>query len=77
MKGRKLMGDFLWIQMERKWRDLEMVGRYHAPGISFESSAFEYSGDLESEGNLLSMSLRQIIDDNLQRITESPYQILK
>ena len=64
-------------QAERKYRDREMVQRYHSQGIGFESLIFEYSGGLDSEGDRLLISLCRIIDDNLQRKIGSIYQILK
>ena len=52
-------------QVERKRRDRETVQRCRSQGIGFESLVFEYSGDLESEGDRLLISFCRAIDDNL------------
>ena len=65
------------FQAEYKRRDRETARRCHAQGIGFELLIFEYSGNLESEGDRLLISLCRAIDNNLQRTTESSYQILK
>ena len=64
-------------QAERKYRDRETVQRYHFQGIGFESLIFEYSGDLQSEGDPLLISFCRAIDDNLYRKIGFFYQILK
>ena len=64
-------------QMERKSRDREIVQRCHPQGIRFEPLVFEYSGDLESEGDRLLISVCRAIDENLHRKIRSIYQILK
>ena len=48
-------------QAERKRRDREICQRYHSQGIGFDSEVFEYSGDLESEGDRLLVELSMII----------------
>ena len=65
------------FQAEYKRIDHETVQRYHSQGIGFEVLLFEYSGDLESEGDRLLISVCRAIDDNLHRKTGSICQILK
>ena len=64
-------------QAERKYRDHEMIQRYHFQGIGFEPLAFEYSRGLEPEESRILISLSRTIDDNLNRKIGSAYQILK
>ena len=64
-------------QAEWKCRDRETIQRYHSQDIGFESLIFEYSGDLESEGDRFLISFYRAIDDNLCHNIESIYQILK
>ena len=64
-------------QAERKRRDRETAQRCHSQGIGLEPLIFEYSGDLEMEGDRLLISLCRAVDDNLRRKTGSTCQILK
>ena len=64
-------------QADCKRRDRETTQRCHSQGIGFESLFFEYSGDLEPEGDRLLTLLCRAIDDNLHRKIGSIYQILK
>ena len=54
-------------QAERNSRDHETTERCYSQDIGFESLIFEYSGDLDPEGDRLLISFCRAIDDKLDR----------
>ena len=81
LSGRLIWGRVVYQLLNlRRNISLEIVRptqRCHAQIIGFESLIFEYSGDLEPEGDRLLISFCRAIDDNLRRKIGCICQILK